>query len=147
MLLPNLPGCLVRYLRRSPKKIRLKSFIRTHCKELGKQVDTGYADVRRKPDTSSSPDNAHPVDADEVAIRDICRQDRVAPHIYELRYIDCDMLQSLPTPHRLASKIDGFGHGQDIDGAFQKIHAHIYPRTTKELNPAASDGPADLAFP
>src|SRR4051794_29592354 len=101
MLLPNSPGCLVRYLRRGPKKIWLESFIRTHCKELGEQVDTCYADVRRKPYTSSSPNNSHPVDADDVAIRDIRRQDRIAPHIYEFRYVDCDMLQSLPTPHRM----------------------------------------------
>src|SRR5215208_1126326 len=118
MLLPNSPGGLLHYLGRGPKKIRLESFIRTHRKELTEQVDTCYADIGRKTNTSSSPNNAHPVDADDVAIRDIRRQDRIASHIYEFGYIDRNVLQSLATPHRLASKIDGFGHCQDIDGTF-----------------------------
>src|SRR6266850_353232 len=128
MLLAHPPGRLLRCLWRCAKKVRLESFIRAHGKEFGKQIDTRHPDLGRKTDTSRSPDNSHPVNAHDIAIRNVGRENRIASHIDELRDIERHVLQPSAAAYRLARKIDGFGHCEDIDGATQKTLTHSHPR-------------------
>src|SRR4051794_5154903 len=99
MPLTNSSGRLLHYLRRCPEKVWLEPVIRTHRKEFAKQIDTRYTDIGRETETSRSPNDPHPVDAYDITIGDIRRKDGIATHVYELGYVDCDMLQSLPSTH------------------------------------------------
>ncbi|MGY2934977.1 hypothetical protein ACVWZ6_004579 [Bradyrhizobium sp. GM6.1] len=114
--LTGTPRRLVQDGRAGSQKIGTEALSRANFQQFAQEIDARDARLCRQTKRSRAPNDAHAIDADNVAVGYISGEHGIGTHVHKLRDIESNVLQTLTSSHGLARQVDRLGHRQNIDG-------------------------------
>src|SRR6185312_8512705 len=92
---------------------------------LPEEIDTGYAFIRFYTEQPTTPQDPHPVDADDVALHNVAPKLGLPSHLYKFGNVECHVLATLSASHGFFGDVHCFIQRQNIYRHPQKFRTHL----------------------
>jgi hypothetical protein len=121
---------------RGAKEKRSKSLPIAQAQYLLEEIDARHTLMRLRTQQASAPQDPHAIYSNDIALDDVAPKLRLPSHLYELGYVERDMLATLPAAHGFIRKVNRFMQRQYVDWHAQELFPHPklhYPSNSREL--------------